>query len=208
VALQRSRPKKRCFFGLRRKGNIRPTSADFPLSSEQPTLTLPIRRPSLLARYRDKKTPVTDSDPHRFIRRKMGLTATEFENRLTNEIDELLLEIDRERRQALLKSSPLERVLSKEDCHGCFKSLVRLPLARSWAFTDGLWNPTPPPLTRQRLSPLLTTTANRLPANPHLVPPGPASRLSPPSLSPPPSFKKVVWDLFFRPCRARRFRDC
>ena len=70
----------------------------------------------------------------------------EFEERVTNDIDEMLAEIERERRQALLETLPFERVLSKEDCRQMFRESGAPPPTSSllgvyrWAMES-----TPPP---------------------------------------------------------------
>jgi hypothetical protein len=61
-------------------------------------------------------------DPYRFVYQKLGITATEFEDRVNTEIEELFQEIENERRQALLETLPFERPLSKDDCLRLFSS--------------------------------------------------------------------------------------
>ena len=60
--------------------------------------------------------------PYRLIAEKLGLTDAEFEDKITTDIDELLSEIEEERRQALLECLPFERVLTKADCHRIFSA--------------------------------------------------------------------------------------
>lgn len=57
-----------------------------------------------------------EPDPYRFVHAKLGLTAKEFEQHVNNDIDELLTEIECNRRQELLEQLSYERALSKEDC--------------------------------------------------------------------------------------------
>ena len=97
----------------------------------RPTLTLPFHRyKSPLERRKDKTPQEPQPNPYRFIQRKLGLTETEFDNRLTQDIDELLQEIENERRLALLESLPCGRVLTKDDCKQLFP-LSRPPTSGS-----------------------------------------------------------------------------
>lgn len=51
----------------------------------------------------------------------MGLTEEEFNARTSQDVDELLAEIELSRRQELLEQLPFERVLTKEDCLQMFR---------------------------------------------------------------------------------------
>ena len=134
-----SRPKRRCLFGPGKRtergrsteGGQGQTTAHTPfppnryfleepqetvIGPDRPTLTMPMtRRRNPFSRYKDPATTPPGPDPYRFIHRKLGITAAEFDERITTEIDELLQEIEDERRQALLESLPL-RVLPKAEC--------------------------------------------------------------------------------------------
>lgn len=110
------------------------------------TFTHPSQHYSPCGRYHNETVTEPALDPYRFIHRKLGLTAMEFEERVTNDIDEMLAEIERERRQALLETLPFERVLSKEDCRQMFRESGAPPPTSSllgvyrWAMES-----TPPP---------------------------------------------------------------
>lgn len=82
------------------------------------TLTLPFRPlRSALDRYRLKLPPDSEEPAYlRHIHRHLGLTAVEFDAKVDQEVDELLQEIEANRRQALLEALPFERPLSKEEC--------------------------------------------------------------------------------------------
>ena len=66
--------------------------------------------------YKASASKAPEPDPYRFIHAKLGLTAEEFNQRVSNDIDEFLTEIESNRRQELLEQMPYKRVLSKEDC--------------------------------------------------------------------------------------------
>lgn len=69
----------------------------------RPTLTLPFHRyQTPLERRKDKSIKEPQPNPYRFIQRKLGLSEKEFEDKLTQDVDELLQEIEDERRRALL----------------------------------------------------------------------------------------------------------
>ena len=96
-----------------------------PLPSRT-TLTPPYQQRQLpFARYRNRQkglrppSPSPEPYPHRFTIKKLGLSEAEFENEISKEVDELLTEIEAERRQALLEELPL-KVLTKEDCRRMF----------------------------------------------------------------------------------------
>lgn len=72
--------------------------------------------------YRAKATTTPTLDPYRFTHQKFGLTAAEFEIEFTNDIDNLLREIDTNRHKDLLDNIPFECPLSKEDCLGLFRT--------------------------------------------------------------------------------------
>lgn len=61
-----------------------------------------------------------DLTPPRFVLRRLGISAQEFEDKIQQEIDDLFQEIKDERRQALLENLSYERVLSKADCRQMF----------------------------------------------------------------------------------------
>lgn len=87
------------------------------------TLTLPFyTRRNPFDKYRGKSYTEPAEYPHRLIIRKLGLTEKEFEDKLTQDIDEMLQEIELERRQALLDTLPYERILTKQDCLQMFAS--------------------------------------------------------------------------------------
>jgi hypothetical protein len=88
-----------------------------------PTTTLappPTIKRTPFDRYKRIYHPEPRFDPYRFVHQKLGVSATEFEDRVNEEIEDLFQEIDRERRQALLETVPFERTLSKEDCFRLF----------------------------------------------------------------------------------------
>ena len=100
---------------------------EFTIAPDRPTLTMPMtQRRSPFSHYKDRIRAGPSSpgpDPYRFLYRKLGVTAAEFEDRTTEEIEELFQEIEAERRQALLESLPCERVLSKADCRQMFQNI-------------------------------------------------------------------------------------
>ena len=141
----KSRPKKRCCFGPRKIQPEVRTRCDaarvhqgspvhFPhhldrsqIGGHEPqsghvlpsitTLTPPYSsQRSLVARYKGKEALTIRPPPYRFLCKQFGLTETEFEDKIVEEIDDMLQEIEHERRQALLETLPFERVLSKEEC--------------------------------------------------------------------------------------------
>lgn len=69
-----------------------------------------------MARYKGKEALTIRPPPYRFLCKQFGLTETEFEDKIAEEIDDMLQEIEHERRQALLETLPFERVLSREEC--------------------------------------------------------------------------------------------
>lgn len=78
------------------------------------------------------------------------MSETEFEERIAQDVDELLQEIEDERRQALLETLPYERILSKVDCRRLFN--LGVPTSGSllgvhrWAFENDETNsPLPSP---------------------------------------------------------------
>lgn len=79
----------------------------------------PIKR-TPFDRYRNKQPtptaePSSSLDPYRFVHQKLGITAEEFNCRVDEEIEDLLKEIENNRRTELLESLPFERQLSKDD---------------------------------------------------------------------------------------------
>ena len=100
-----------------------PAPVSRPIGSPTPvrvTLTLPNppkRTP--FDRYRKRNTTESDPslslDPYRFTYQKLGVSAEEFKLRAEEEVDDLLKEIDNNRRTALLETLPFERPLSKDD---------------------------------------------------------------------------------------------
>ena len=91
------------------------TQAD-PNSSVRITLTPPQINPATpLERYKNPCREETPS-PFRFAQKKLGIPEHLIKNHVTQEIDDLLQEIDQERRQALLETLPIDRALSKDDC--------------------------------------------------------------------------------------------
>ena len=142
VSKSGSRAKERCTFGPRRSKEgrsdltsdasnnsavplqpladtstlqARTPPVQLPIGS-RPTLTLPFHRyQTPLERYKNKTPFDPPQDPYRPIRRKLGLFEAEFEDRITQDIEELFQEIENERRQALLETVPFGRVLTKAD---------------------------------------------------------------------------------------------
>ena len=105
-----------------------PTPTPFPFQPTFPqpdrvTFTVPFRcLGSPLDRYKASASKALEPDPYRFVQAKLGLSAAEFDQRVTNDIDKLLTEIEHNIRQELLEQMSFERVLSKEDC---FRMLSR-----------------------------------------------------------------------------------
>lgn len=87
------------------------------LPADRVTFTLPHRPlPSPFERYKATAATTPEPDPYRFIHRRLGLTAAEFDAKVSQDVDELLKEIEDNRRQELLEALPFERPLSKEEC--------------------------------------------------------------------------------------------
>lgn len=85
------------------------------------TLTLPHPRPrTLFDRHKGIAAPKSRPNSYKFILRKLGLLAKEFEDKIDQDIDELFQEIQNEQRQTLLETLPYERVLSKANCRSLF----------------------------------------------------------------------------------------
>ena len=156
----KSRPKKRCCFGPRKRGdNDGPPSLigqetphndvrghtlshsrdqDNPIRSSHTeetrqhdeglitsaaTLAPPIQRKRTpFDRYRGITHKEPELDPYRFVHQRLGVSASEFKDKINDEIDDLFQEIERERRQSLLETLPFEKALSKEDCLRIFSS--------------------------------------------------------------------------------------
>ena len=96
-----------------------------PHDPQQVTHILPSRttfinstwvRRSPFGSYKAPTETTSEPNPYRFVHRKLGLSESEFEDKITNDIDKLLQEIETHRRQELLETLPFERVLSQEDC--------------------------------------------------------------------------------------------
>lgn len=91
--------------------------------SERVTFTLPARpKRTPFNHYRGKASTTPALDPYRFTHQKLGLTATEFETAITDDIDALLQEIETTRRQELLDTLPFEKPIPKEECLGWFRT--------------------------------------------------------------------------------------
>lgn len=115
------------------EGGNQNTNLTFKKKLDRPTLTNPqFTRRSPLGRYKAPCPPVPETSPYHFVHKKLGLTKQEFEDRITTDINEMLQEIDTERRQALLESLPFERVFSKEDCLWMFASKDSPPTGALW----------------------------------------------------------------------------
>ena len=78
--------------------------------------------------YKQTAENAPQPDPHRFVLQRLGLTAEEFEDRVTREINETLREARAERNLDLLATptsdthEPLSRILTKEDCMTLFRA--------------------------------------------------------------------------------------
>lgn len=96
----------------------RPTGSPTP---DRVTFSLPnLTKRTPFDRYRqrsraDATDPSPSLDPYRFTYQKLGVTAEEFQRRVEEEVDDLLTEIDTNRREALLETLPFERPISKDD---------------------------------------------------------------------------------------------
>jgi hypothetical protein len=96
---------------------------------------LPPRTPFDRYRYKETSPP----RPAQQLHRQFGISEREFEDRIAEEVDELLTEIENERRKTLLETLPFEGVLTKEDCRNMF-SATGFPQSGSvrgvyhWAF--------------------------------------------------------------------------
>jgi hypothetical protein len=90
---------------------------------DRTTLINPIRgRRSPFDNYRVDSNHNSEPHPPDWVLRKLGLSRDEFESEITSEIDDLLQEIETNRRQELLESLPCDRVLSKVDCLDLFQN--------------------------------------------------------------------------------------
>jgi hypothetical protein len=101
--------------------DLKERSANEYATTSRTTLSLPQwtqRTP--FDKYKGITSPQPLTNPYRFIHRKLGITAAEFDAKVAQEIDDLLQEIENERRQALLESLPLGCALSKADCRKLF----------------------------------------------------------------------------------------
>lgn len=78
--------------------------------------------------YKQTAENAPQPDLHRFVLQRLGLTAEEFEDRVTREINEALREARAERNLDLLATptsdthEPLSRILTKEDCMTLFRA--------------------------------------------------------------------------------------
>lgn len=158
-----SRPKRRCRFGPRPRnhttgqeiGDVPPsTPAAIPLPTNQehpaqpdcvpnivdiPTLMPPgPSQRSPLDHYKHTAENRPQPDPHRFVLQRLGLTAEEFDARVTEEIDERLRVARNERLLARLATpvieglEPLTRILTKEDCMTLFRATGVPPPGPLW----------------------------------------------------------------------------
>ena len=134
-----SRPKRRCLFGPGRQGqeaSLRPpgrakpgTTNCAPTSMFRTTLTHPYWNQRMpFDKYKGIPPPPPQPNPYRFIHRKLGISEAEFDARIEQDIEDMFLEIENERRQALLESLPCGSALSKADCRKLFP---RPPAPRS-----------------------------------------------------------------------------
>jgi hypothetical protein len=137
----KSRAKRLCLFGPRRnkaihrqerepQGTCLAPICGKPIgessNSHPPDARVTLTHPqqqyfTLRDKYKGLAPPEPQPNPYRFIQRKLGLSEQEFDARITQDIDELMHEIEMERREALLESLPFGRTLSKEDCRKLFK---------------------------------------------------------------------------------------
>ena len=110
--------------------------ADVPPEPEElsnfparPTLVPPafIRR-TPFDHYKAGPSPAPSEDPYKFIHRKLGVSAQTFQERLTQEVEELLQEFaeeraaletnkQREAEETIQGAGPSEHVLSKDECY-------------------------------------------------------------------------------------------
>lgn len=87
------------------------------------TLTLPFfNRTTPFERYKHPHPVEPPPSPFHFAHKKLGVPELQLREQILHEVDELLREIDKERRQALLESLPIDRALSKDDCLQLFSA--------------------------------------------------------------------------------------
>ena len=103
------------------EGQPRPPIPPTPVPTHQPadrvTFTIPHSPQRLpFEYYQATAARAPEPDPLRFIHRRLGLTAAAFDALVSQDVDDLLKEIEHNRRQELLEALPFERPLSKEEC--------------------------------------------------------------------------------------------
>ena len=68
--------------------------------------------------YEAGPAPAPGENPYRFIQRKLGISAQAFTERINQEVEELLQELEKEKVQ---EAGPSEKVLSKNECYQMLK---------------------------------------------------------------------------------------
>ena len=100
-------------------------------------------------RYRPTCAPAHARDPFNIALQRLGLLAEELQASISQEIDDLLEEIEASRRQELLEHLPFERRLTKDDCLRMFRNqalpttgamagVLRWAESSNWKMS---WNP-------------------------------------------------------------------
>jgi len=71
--------------------------------------------------YKAGPSPAPRDDPYRFIHRKLGISTQTFEERINQEVEELLQELEEERtsskKSTQQEAGPSEHVLSEDECY-------------------------------------------------------------------------------------------
>lgn len=111
--------------GRRTPAHIRDTQTQTRHNfAERVTLTPPQSSwVSPLERYKQHKSVEPSPSPFRFAQQKLGIPEQQIKDNLAREMDELLQEIDQERRQALLEDLPIDRAFTKDDCLQFFSAI-------------------------------------------------------------------------------------
>ena len=145
--------------------DVSPELEELSIFPARPTLAPPaFIRKTPFDHYKAGPTPAPSEDPYRFIHRKLGISAQTFQERLTQDVEELLQELAEERAASETNkqqeteemkqgAGSSERVLSKDECYqllhdkelttgsmlGNFKWAADLRIAK-WNFEMPNWD--------------------------------------------------------------------